>query len=111
MWRIWCGGDTKNMLYYITYYCDDKCERQFTNLYHRLPSKLWKAFKREVTVQFEGSAAKGRRFTLEIVEELVANCNVQGFTKKGDIIEYQCNFKAYAEKLIVKKVMSKGEMS
>ena len=73
-----CGGDEENMLYYVTYYCDDERERQLTNLYNRLSKKSWKAFKREATIQFEGSAAKGRRYMLEMVEELVANAGLRG---------------------------------
>ena len=60
----WCGGDEENMLYYVTYYCDDERERQLTNLYNRLSKKSWKAFKREATIQFEGSAVKGRCYTV-----------------------------------------------
>ena len=107
----WCGGDEENMLYYVTYYCDDERERQLTNLYNRLSKKSWKAFKREATIQFEGSAAKGRRYTLEMVEELVAKRGAQGFAKRDDVIEYQRDFKAFADELIAKKVTSEGEMS
>ena len=106
-----CGGDEENMLYYVTYYCDDERERQLTNLYNRLLKKSWKAFKREATIQFEGSAAKGRRYTLEMVEELAAKRGAQGFAKRDDVIEYQRDFKAFADELIAKKVTSEGEMS
>ena len=62
-------------------------------------------------IQFEGLAVKGRHYTLEMVEELVAKHRAQGFAKQDDIIEYQRDFKAFANKLITKKVTSEGEMS
>ena len=54
-----CRCDNENMLHYVTYYCNNEREWQLKNLYHRLPKKTWKTFKREETVHFEGSTAKG----------------------------------------------------
>ena len=46
-----------------------------------------------------------------MVEELVAKRGAQGFAKRDDVIEYQRDFKAFADELIAKKVTSEGEMS
>ena len=41
----------------------------------------------------------------------LAKRGAQGFAKRDDVIEYQRDFKAFADELIAKKVTSEGEMS
>ena len=105
-----CGGGDEHNLYYAVYYCDDARERQFISLYGRMATKGWKEFKKAVLAQFEGSETMREEYTVEMVEQVVADRVAKGIRGREDIVAYQRDFQAISNELLANGEVSEGEM-